>query len=1463
MEKIVSIALTSILLFFLILGFLVGFIRGLRKTASRAIFLIITAILTLFLTIPITNLLLQIKIPTEIHMDDINISGNVAIKDSLNLIIEALLGSEFVNNNPEMLQTLIALPLMIINAVAYVIIFYILKYLLLPLNYLFYKFTFAPKKRKEEFAFSAFNDDNGENTPISQENEDAENTKDGVFVINDPKDIMTEDQKQLFDISIAEEESKKKRKKEKKSKYVPYKKHRLLGGVIGLVIGLFVMSNTLVPFFGALNIARDIKEIKIEHLVGEDTSSTNNPTDQLFEIYDSSALHYITKYSGLEGLSIAEFDYVTTQKIGDKKVTLRNEIKNITKNLEKIDAIYGKYKEFAGDGNLSTLSKDQIAVLLHDTKSLVTTLKEIEFINSATNYVLPIVCNLLLRNDTNFTDNNNVNLLIKDMISAINNNTEINIFDELTAIISLAEYLNNKEILVDVLQNNLGDIVGFINKFDSDFTNKLFELKTIHTTLPHVINIGLTLIDDSINFGFVQNTATASEIKESFSNFVDKTLELAKTIDTESEIYITNESLIPLGKVLQIAKTSALLKPETYKNLVTYATNKIETTLVDLLPDEFDNYARYELLNNISKVDNWEYEMTRINDAILTLRNKDNGILGEVVEGEDLRQGLSINVIMKEEVFVNLGKALDMLEETCIFGAVTNKSGHQISGTASLMLSLIDYAENQLTNDSENDDLSKITPVLGEIKTNIINSNHVYSSTAKTFWKDEMTQISPLVIGVYKMMDSNKFNFDSTLGKNLDKAKSSTLFGGTTTLTLIDCALNIVKDNVIGDDYTYNDGTLSDQSINDKIYELFDGISTKLQTNSVKEAVRTDGTFWEKEIEYYESLKNIADKATTIDKISEVKEIAPTLDHITYNGENHCQTIPSQEIFNIIAFVIRDTKSDNLTADDLVKKSINDTIDNIADKLEENNFGDIENFWQIEFEHIEDLTDIKFNDEDGYSVKENLPAIGETLENITLGYSIKDDPNTNENEARDIRKSYLITHNDIRMILSSAITELNDTLTKEFDAKMKESISKALGDIQYNMGDTTTIPLISFKTELTHLNKLSNLSISSDLFTASGSNATALKSVGATLDEIAFNNDQDLATQNYYYYESENSKIITRSTINQMIIDIFDDAKAENPGTDTKKLAFNDLIKSVQENIAGLHKDSVISWERELGYVTDLVSLNSGKTYTLENASTEIGKTLDAIAFIGRYWTDSSTGEITRAEFHDVVFDTNGICTYIPESQGNSLFVSREKLLETINAFLSDMKTDTASISDPLEKEEKDIINEMINNATKVCTNNTELLESLKYFNKTPLTYSDMTNNIKYVNTETSFSQLKNIKDHISNLIDGIEGDIVALKANDKISGVDDLLQTLEFAPASGIILTRKIAILILKHIEIPAALETTDTGTYYNKLLTHYNTNNDKESQSGEYYSTTDDLSVDSTHNPFDTLLSTVPTSA
>ncbi len=1530
MGQYIVLGLNILLAVFVVFGVIWGLIRGLRKTASRGIFLIITSIILLFVTIPITSALLRIRVNTDITIGESTLTGQMSIEEIVAYLVKTFLGNDFSNKNPEFVKVITALPLVFVNAIVYLILFWICKYLLLPLNYLFYKLTFAPRKPKENLGFSSFGENENENpAPLSpsdttpatpntsdnsqdqsqQETVDANATQphpqgemnytqesvqfknlkqenltatqnifgnDGTFIKKEIEPKNPEVPK--FDFAenqVAENHEIKpaKKKKEKKQK-IKYNKHRLWGALVGGFVGLFIMLNTLIPVYGFMGVLKDVNNVKLKNIEEETIDidqKTNGLTSEILQSYEKSILKPVSKYLGIEGLGLAEFDYLTTQKINNTNVTLRKDVQNIVATAKQADELIGKYKFYTSGGNLSSLTQEQMATLIADSKNLLATAKKVNLVDCVSEYLIPVACTLIVNSDTTLSDNQIVNKLMIDAIKTLAESKGINVFVESTNLLDLADYLNNQGLLVRILQNNFAKpieiIQGLDNDFGTQFTTRLFKLQTVNLTMPYILNIGLNFLQTALNLNYQEVNYTTENLKVGFSKLVNQSVTMIKTLDTNSNIYITTESLAPLGQLLDTIKSSGIIDTYTYQNLIGYAIDTIGDLLGDLLPTEFEDYTKNELLNNIKVVDHWETEMQTIAEVVKSLRDKEKGFLGEIVEGKDLRQGTKIDtIVFNEKVFGNLGECLDELDKTCLFTArnktATDGNSHLVSGTISLFTSVLDYANNNITSSSSIKSLEKLNTVFAKMKNNLIISNHTYED-GSTFWKDELTKVVSLISEVYDMIDTSNFDITSTFGKSLDKAKGTTIFGNGVTLDFMKVAVDAISEIVLPDDFEYNAGsTANPQSINDVMYEMFDQIKANL--NSDDEQILKDSNkagFWQTEMEYLQTLQKIAKKASDLQDIQKVKEIGADLDSLAScsTQTDHTSIIPNDKIYKLVSVAVRNAK--DTTATDATQTKINSIIDKISDKLntiagkvatqdtliEGQTFANsIENFWQIELEHITSLTDTEFGGDDLLS---RIDTIGRTLDKVVY----KNDK---------YRLSLLITSDDIRELIATSIESMSDDILGKFDeGKIRSAVDHALNGtpatsttpkingIIDNIQDTSITP-ISFERELTNLKNLSELKVTENMLECPTKNdgesdseyadrvqSTQLKnqqnlnSLGQSLDNIAFVTSGD-DTVGYIYtsiYSSTegNSKIITRDILTSLIIEIFDASKVTITSEDTQQIqkeAFNTLISNVSEQMNSTRDaDKVMSWQRELGFVNKLVALNKDVVYTIDNVADEIGNNLDAIAF------NTMKDENNVAyKFVDFAYKSTGESVQNPSTtEGNSLFITRYALKDMMKRFLSTVKKDTNS-DDELENEKNVIINGLIDNAVgNIATVN-------EYTSTTPQALSlnldtEADNNLYEYNNlyegfYASLSDLKSIEKDLNTNLSNATAHANAIKEGKLAANLDTLLRAFQFKPVSGVTLTREMAMLILKNINKTMSNALLLTNDYYKELMSHYN---------------------------------------
>ena len=1352
--EMMSLILTILFFVFILFGILWGIIRGLKKTICRGIFLLVTTIILLFVTLPITKTILNFRINVAaLTVNDIVISGDVNISEFLTQATIGFVGKNFAHTTT-IVDAINALILGTFSSFVYLILFWILKYLLLPINYLISKLIFRKKKTKTEtLGFSAFGenpneDDKAFNFDIPETSQptalgnifDPNNQPDEMPIpTNTPpekkvdnslftQEVLDEknsennyqnNESTIINIDTPQEDKSTKNKNSKPDKFLHPKenKNRFWGGMVGAIVGAIVMINTMVPFYGFMSIIKSANKLTLNNLSSEPISVselTNGITEEIETNYSKSILGAVSTALGFETIGLAEYDTITSVKINDKNISTRKDINKLIDVLQSIDNLAGYYKQIAPSGTLNNVSQQQLDELLNKLNVVLSTTKEITFIDCLGDIIIPTISQTLLNTNFELSDNVNINYLFTNTLKSLSTSKNVNIINELTSIIELLKYTNEQKLLLPLLNSNNGDLFKNLSQAENDFTDKLigklYKLETINIAMPNLLNIGLTLLSESTDFAFERCELDGKKVKTDLTNIISALIDTANSLNKNGTLKVNLDSLPPIGKLLNSIKNASFLSTNTYNSLIEYIGDTVTEILKTTLPEELYKYADEVMISNFKNVTNWEYDLINLKNAINILRDKENGIIGNPVDNSQLREGTHFNNInLNEDTLVNIGLAFDKLQDTDLFGKThsfeIDNNEYIGDGVSRLMYYILNIAKDSV-NDNQSDTFKDLNNTLETMQNNLL--TNYPENPNKNYWENEFKAIAPLIEELNNLSDGGEFELSLTLGQSLDKASTSLLLGGNTT-------------------------------------------------------------------------------------------------------------------FDLVADMIGNIKSNTTTG---VDGKINNLIDNIITKLENpQNFTNKNKFWEVEFSHINSLMDLEFNN----NIKDNLSTIGETLDNVVFGIS----------GINSIRPSYLITHSDIRDILSTAIEDNTSSLISSF-GDIGTPIQKAIEDITQNI---ETIEDYSFEFELNKLKILSDIELSTNVFKYTNNsnilneNKNAITKLGETLDSIAFNTK---TTNNIISYnEDNNSEIITRNILNTLVKDLLSNINNKSDPTSSDTTLFTslqNLITSIQSNIE-IRNEYVISWKREIGFIHKLTEINSDMTYELDESGhtnrINLAQTLDAIAF-------NENNDNTKYE--DVEYNANKQITYMP-TDGNSLFVTRSNLISTIASIINTIK-ETDPDNNTITKE--DIINKLIDNTTE------------KISLEIP---ADNTTN-GYSNFINSFNALNEIESIITDKLDAISEntDITTIKQNGTIQSLDETLQTFQSKPLCGKALTRMIAIVVLQDIDIPEILMSTTTGTYYNLLISEFTANIDSPATEVYYISPTDDLtSLDNRNFPFRKLLNTI----
>ena len=968
--------------------------------------------------------------------------------------------------------------------------------------------------------------------------------------------------------------------------------------------------------------------------------------------------------------------------------------------------------------------------------------------------------------------------------------------------------------------------------------------------MSNVFRIGMTAADNAVHFGYVQDDEEQEDFVDSVKNIINDAFTTARTISEESPIYLTQNTLAPLGTLLDRIKDCGIINTETYNNVVAFASRKLKQITANFVPGNLIDYVNNSLVTNLNNVTSWTAEMTKIDNALNILRDKDKGILGTVEQGHDLRTGYSIHISMSETTLNNIGTFLDVLETSELFGGTANiydstNTTYASTSITRLFANILDYVHDQIVSNT-NSNLTDMLSIISDMQDNIIRCGH--RITDNNFWNTEISKVSPLISSLYSILDdsnsSGRFELSNTLGIDLDKAKHSALLGGNTTLKIVDVAMDRVKNMILGENYSDS----GENNLNDKINGLFVDIKANLEDPDTETLMQDDNDFWSKEIVCFKSLQKLSEDSNSISDISSCLILAQDID-LAYTS----QLIPDTSLDSIIVSVIRNTKTKDATKTIDVK--INELIEDIASDIESPTFFysttnpdgySRENFWTIELNHINNLKSLDLDNSTSGNLANNIRNIGTELDKVVYGYTDGDDT---------IRGSYLITEIRVRNILSTAITAMKNNIVGSFDNSMATIIGSAVDSINKNIYDTTNsnpicVSISSFGYELGNIATLTDLEISGSIFSVptgteeERSAHTAainaqLASIGNTIDSIAFNT---IGENGCIIYDDDknNSRIVTRAILNTLIKDTF--GLALNSTTDnTYQSVFNSLITAIQTNIANVG-NKVFSWKKELAFVTTLTDMNQDKEYSLANAGDNIAVNIDAIAF--NVYTKNNNIGYNDLEYYQ--YDTDKLLGgYDTVNQNNSLFITREILKVAVAGLVADFKYNSAT---PGSKEE--ITNDLIDNISNTINTEDYNTDGSKYNNYATLFTALNTEKQAITDSFESFTQNNNVID------------------NDTAENIDLFLHARQNVLICGVVITRKMANLILTnvHDKIEESItaypgmnssdvENTQTMQYINTLRTHY-TGSNANSTTPENYNTPGTY-----NNPFRTVYATYET--
>jgi len=312
---------------------------------------------------------------------------------------------------------------------------------------------------------------------------------------------------------FAGERRRKRRAKKEKQKY-RVKKYRLAGALTGCVLGFVSFCMTMTPVMGYVSIAKEIDmRTKGDNGNGVITDLAGDTYTQIMSAYDSSVPIKVINTIGMNHLINFMFDGMTSTKINGENIVLSDELGEladvylITKDME------------VPDFNVAT--QQEVNDFLTLTDSAVDAVFESKLISASADAIIPFSA----RYARQLVDTSDYKPHVVEFYNAFFDQFEgynaLTTKQEVKSAINVIRVLNNRNLLLPILQDNTGDMAEFLKlnltkDAVDDVMESVFALKTVDGLAPAMVNF--LLGEGASRYGYEysnENEVLATTLKNS------------------------------------------------------------------------------------------------------------------------------------------------------------------------------------------------------------------------------------------------------------------------------------------------------------------------------------------------------------------------------------------------------------------------------------------------------------------------------------------------------------------------------------------------------------------------------------------------------------------------------------------------------------------------------------------------------------------------------------------------------------------------------------------------------------------------------------------------------------------------------------------------------------------------------------------------------------------------------------
>lgn len=946
---LINLIISGIMLLFIVCSVIYGLIVGFKESLATGIYNLILVVGLLILTGLVTNSIIN----ADLSGIGVNVDGAVSINQILiNKISEQPDVASILSSNPDAINLIVKLPTMIMTPILFTIFYWLIKIVVFIVTLIVKLFVaiFTPKKK----------DANG--------------------------------------------------------KVIKKKKHRGYGALMGLATGIIAIFATFIPLFGIGDIATSLNSYKVDSsgtivaqnsvsAEGEETQEEYTPLLQyvfkdgsinvtkIIDAYNGSVGITATKIIGIKQLGTVTFNTLSETKVNKVNIKLVDEVNNALN-------VYVDYSNTMNLYKKQSLTQEEMTQMINYLDNTVNGTFKSNIVKAVGNTIIPTIIDKVL-NDPNFIIQLPEDIkkdeikyaLTRAILESIKTYDTPIINENLSKVIDILKVVNDNRILTPIYNTlksggklNSNQVAELIINSNDDFSEKMANaitsIKLLQDIAPQAVDSVLDSMFKAMNLTYSTNNITKEDATNTIKNIIVNAIDGVKTLKLNTKLYLTKNTFGYIGNVIDSLKDEKVLSSSQYTDLLEYVKDKAKAIE---LPVRIT-----KAVDNLSKVDNFNIELTKVGDAF-----DDFAFVYETLDTKNI-----------DVTTLNLsayGKLLDKLEKTTIFGGAITP----------IYNDALDLTKNAGLTDFEN--------VIEVLK---------FDETKQVKWENELTSIKPLLDTIVEFKDLSFTDVKSAL-KIIDYCGKFDEVENNTNAPIYSSKMQALLTEIIK--------ATKNIAASTTITDVCTNIETKLNTRTTEtlENCVIKGIF-----SYAETLIPDASSFTDSNIQAMITEIKTNINKI---NNNEIEANLKDELNYMVDFA--DIVTDLQNFDSLTDERITE-ISNFLDTLNNSKiFGNSKTYIinSIIDTAIESITN------DDLNIKGLLEDLKTNLPNVEISTMIKDLKNI-QSKANNLTNIDISTMNTEDVASSLETVRNSQTFGDNFTNNiMKNLLNKASNDAQSSM----------------------------------------------------------------------------------------------------------------------------------------------------------------------------------------------------------------------------------------------------------------------------------------------------------------------------------------------------------------------------------------------------------------------------